>query len=139
MILKKAEIFVLEKINYQLNHISFYSFFQFFELIIKKYFSIPLQQKIHYIAVYIMKRLIQTKELYFNLTPLEQIMIILNTAFLLLQQLNCLVISDYSEFFKELSNITMNQQFNCFEKYSSILIKNLRLSNEFIDRINNIQ
>jgi len=105
----------------------------------RKYFTNSLQEKIKYIAIYIMKSLIQNKELYFNLTPLEQIMIILNTSFLLLQQLTGLNINDFSQFFVELSNITSNHQFNDFEKYSSLLIKSLRLNNDFIDRFNSIQ
>jgi len=85
-----------------------------------------------------MKRALITNEFIFKLNPLEQIIIILNTSFLFLQQLINLNVMEKSEFFIELSYLTVNHNFNEFEKFSSILISNLKFTQEFIEALTSI-
>jgi len=136
--IKKAEIFVLQKIDYNVNQINFFSFYQFFLLIIPKHFTKNMQNKLNFLVVFTMKRALITKEFIFKLNPLEQIIIILNTSFLLLQQLIDFNVMEQSEFFIELSYLTANHNFNEFEKFSSILISNLKFSQELIEAFNSI-
>ena len=78
------------------------------------------------------------KEICFSLTQLEQVIIIMNTSFLILQHLTDFEIEHHAIFFMELTNLTMNHNISEFEKYSSLLINNLTFSEDFLEKLNNI-
>lgn len=136
--IRQTEIFVLEKLNYQIDSINFYSFFQFFELIIIDYFNKDMVKQILFIAKFIMKKAIKLHEMIFNLLPLQQMIIILNSTFLILQQLTNFEIEKHSSFFVYLTSLTTNHQVFDFEKYSGLLINNLSFSEEFLEKFKNL-
>ena len=136
--IRHSEIHVLEKLNYQIDFINFYSFFQFFEQTIRSYFDKPTVAQIMYISKIIMQKAIKLHELQFNLLPLQQVILILNTTFLVIQQLTQFEIENHSSFFVNLTNLTSNQQISDFEKHSSCLINNLSLSEELFEKFSNL-
>ena len=136
--IRRAEIFVLESLDYNIHLNNFFSFYQFFELLIKSHFEELKVKQIQHLVYFIMKKALKLQEFMFKLTPLEQVIIILNTVFLVLQQLINFEIERYSSFFMELSNITSKQQFNEFEKFSTLLINNLALTEDFVEKFNKI-
>ena len=136
--IRQTELFVLEKLNYQIDSINFYSFFQFFELIIIDYFNKDMVKQILFIAKFIMKKAIKLHEMIFNLLPLQQMIIILNSTFLILQQLTNFEIEKHSSFFVYLTSLTTNHQVFDFEKYSGLLINNLSFSEEFLEKFKNL-
>ena len=136
--IRRAEIFVLESLEYNIHLNNFFSFYQFFELLIKSHFEELKVKQIQHLAIFIMQKALRLKEFMFEITPLEQVIIILNTVFLVLQQLINFEIERYSIFFMELTNVTSRQQFNEFEKFSTLLINNLTFSEEFVDKFNKI-
>ena len=134
----QAEIYILEKLDYQINFTNFYIFNKFFEVIITNGFDKERVKQIKFLTKYIMQKAIKLKELIFDLLPFHQVIIILNTTFLLLQQLSDFEIEKHSSFFEKITTLTSNQQINEFEKYSTILINNLSFSLEIIEKFNNI-
>ena len=136
--IRKSEIFVLESLNYEIHSINFYSFYQFYELSIYKYFDCETIKKIDCLVNFTMKNSLLLKEFVFGLLPLEQIIIILNTVFLILQQLAGLNLGNYKGFFNEISKIAPNQGISDFEKYSCLLINYLKFTDEFLRKFANL-
>ena len=73
----------------------------------------------------------------FNLDALEQIKIIMNTVFLLLQRLTGLDLSIYDCFFLEIANVS-NIEIKEFEKYSEVLITNLQITGNFLEQFSGV-
>ena len=136
--IRNAEIFILQKLDYQIASINTFSFYQFFSLIIKGYFKVDKQKQIDFIVNWVLQKAVILKEFTSFLTPLEQNIIVLNTTFLVLQQLTDFQIEEYSLFFMKLTQITANKQIADFEKYSSLLISNLTFSQDFLEKFINI-
>ena len=136
--IRRAEIFVLESLDYRIHLDNFYSFYKFFEIIIKTHFEDSKVEQIQYLVYYIMQKSLKLQEFMFKITPLEQIIIILNTVFLVLQQLVKIEIEKYSSFFIELTNITAKNQFTEFEKFSTLLINNLAFTEDFIEKFHKV-
>ena len=95
-------------------------------------------KQILFIAKFIMKKAIKLHEMIFNLLPLQQMIIILNSTFLILQQLTNFEIEKHSSFFVYLTSLTTNHQVFDFEKYSGLLINNLSFSEEFLEKFKNL-
>lgn len=136
--IRQAEIFVLEKVDYKIDYINPYSFYQFFELIIKSYFEETKVDQISFVFNFVMQKAIKLVDIVFSLTPLEQAILILNTTFLFMQNLTDIEIEHYSFFFMEMANLTANQHIRQFEKFSSLLINNITFSEDFLQKLSNI-
>ena len=137
--IRRAEIFVMERIDYNIHSINFYSFYQFYEQIIKKHFSDEMFKQIDFLVNFIMRQSLMIKDLIFNLNPYEIIKIILNTVFLLLQQLTGIDLNSFEAFFKEIACVSNNKIINKFEKYSGVLISNLKITEEFLEKFSLVQ
>ena len=136
--IRKTEIFVLETLNYEIHSINFYSFYQFYELTISKYFDSEKIKQINFLVNFTMKNSLFLKEFLFELLPLEQIKIILNTVFLVLQQLTGLNLSNYKGFFNEISKFDRYQCNSDFERYSYLLISNIKFDEEFLQKFSKL-
>jgi len=137
--IRRAEIFVLETLDYRIHSINFYSFYQFFEIIINKHFTEEKVRQIKFLVNFTMKQALYIKEIIFGLIPSEQTKLILNTVFLLEQQLTGLDLSEYEAFFIEVSSVSSGQETSDFQKYSSLLIQSLRLTEDFVRNFAKIQ
>lgn len=136
--IKRAEIFILSKIDYNLHTVNSYTIYEFYKIIIEKHFSSETLNQINFLVNFTMKQSIVTKEFIFNLSPSEQIRIILNTVFLLLSRLTGLDLTLYEAFFIELSALS-DREMNEFEKYSNVLISRLRINEELLEKFTRIQ
>jgi len=137
--IRNAEIFVLETLEYNIHSINFFSFYQIYELLIKKHFKDEKFRQISFLVNFTMRQTLLIKDIMFTLTPLEQIKIILNTVLLLEHQLTGLDLSEYEAFFIELASLPLNQPIYEFEKYSAMLISNLRLTEDLMQKFSRLQ
>ena len=136
--IRRAEIYVLKILDFNIHSINFYSFYQFYQQIIIKHFKDEvLLNQINFLANFIMQQSLTIIEFMFNLDALEQIKIIMNTVFLLLQRLTGLDLSIYDCFFLEIANVS-NIEIKEFEKYSEVLITNLQITGNFLEQFSGV-
>jgi hypothetical protein len=136
--IRQAEIFVLRKVDYKIDYINPYSFYQFFKLIIKCYFEESKVKQISFIANHVLQKAVKLGDIVFSLNPLEQAILILNTTFLIMQNLTNFEIERYSYFFLEMANLTVKQHIRDFEKFSGFLVNNITFSEDFLEKLGNI-
>ena len=136
--IRQAEIFILQKVDYKIDYINPYSFYQFFKIIIKCYFEETKVEQISFIAKYVLQKAVKLGDIVFSLTPLAQAILILNTTFLIMQNLTNFDIEQYSYFFLEMANLTVKQHIRDFEKFSSFLVNNITFSEDFLEKLSNI-
>jgi hypothetical protein len=136
--IRKAEILVLEKIDFELHTVNIYSFYEAYKIIMHKHFSNNLVEKLDYLVMYTTKQAIMMKDLVFNLSPSELIRIILNAAFLLLSRLTGLDLGLFERFFLEITAMS-DQEMPEFEKYSNVLFAGLKITEDFVEKFSRIQ
>ena len=139
--IRKAEIFVLNKLDYKIHSVNFYSFYQYYEDVLNRHFKGEIFNKIDFLVYFFMRKSLTINDFYFNLNPFNQIKIILNTVFMLMSELTNFDMTNYHEFYIEfanLSNLSSMDIYN-FEKYSRVLITSLNLTDEFIKKFLSIE
>lgn len=136
--IRKAEIYVLEKLDYNLHTVNTYSFYEMYRMVINKHFSNDIVRQVDFLVYYLLKQATLIKDFFFWLSASEQIRIVLNASFLLLSRLTVLDLSQYENFFFELSSLS-DQEVPEFEKFSNMLFSGLRINEDFLERFSRIQ
>lgn len=130
--LRKAEVFVISKLNYQVLCNNGFFFSKYFEEVMSRYLPSASLQLVKRTVETLMKRAIMLPKFHFEVNPVEEAMIVINISFLMLNQLNLLKVSELEFMFQELSEMTSQMSLCNFPEYTELLISSINLETEVI-------